>query len=241
MGSSAFRFRQFSVRQELCAMKVGTDGVLLGAWCRITSDQKRLSDVGTGSGLIALMAAQRSEGFPAPLRIDAVDIESGAAAQAAANFAASPWAERLFVYQMPVQEFAAGHCGMFDHIVSNPPYFSESLLSPSPKRAVARHTASLSHAQLLQAVGTMLAPEGIFSVIIPASDALSMNMEAARQGLCLHRRTWVRTKPDAPPKRVLAEYGRPVAHDIVEEDVTIHSPQGGYSDEYRMLTQDFYL
>lgn len=241
MGNSEFRFRKFTVRQECCAMKVGTDGVLLGAWCRITTDQKRLLDVGTGSGLIALMTAQRSEGFAEAPRIDAVEIESSAAVQAAANFAASPWAGRLFAYHTPVQDFASGRCGLFDHIVSNPPYFSESLQSPTPARSIARHTGSLSHAELLQAVGALLAPGGIFSVIVPASDALYMNMEAARQGLCLQRRTWVMTKPDTPPKRVLAEYGRTVADDIVEEDVTIHAAQGAYSIEYRMLTQDFYL
>ena len=140
-----FRFKRFSVCQQGCAMKVGTDGVLLGAWCALEASQRRVLDIGTGTGVIALMAAQRS----AEARITAVDIDGECARRAAGNFAASPWGDRLEAVQADIRDFASGHT--FDHIITNPPYFSSSLLPPDSGRRLARHCVALPFADLAAA------------------------------------------------------------------------------------------
>ena len=148
-----FRFKQFAVRQDRCPMKVGTDGVLLGAWAEVRPGDRRMLDVGTGTGLIALMLAQRSAA-----RITAVDVDAECATQAAENFAASPWADRLDAVAVAVQRYDPVE--RFDLIVSNPPYYVDSLLSPDEGRNTARHAAGLPFGELAAAVVRLLAPGG---------------------------------------------------------------------------------
>ena len=157
MANSFFKFQQFTVRQEHCAMKVGTDGTLLGAWA---NGGRSVLDIGTGTGLIALMMAQR---FP-EARVTAIDIDQAACLQAHDNVAASPFASRIQIVQADVADYEAEP---FDVIVSNPPYFVESLTCPDYQRTTARHTASLTYQTLMCSAFRLLSDEGRFSVIIP--------------------------------------------------------------------------
>lgn len=216
-------------------MKVGTDGVLLGAWAAVPSDVRRILDIGTGTGLIALMMAQRAP----EARITGVDIES--VAEARANADASPWGGRLCFVQSPVQDFLASE--PFGLILSNPPFFVDSLTSPDAGRTTARHAVALPFGDLCAAVVRLLAPEGRFAVVLPRSEAARF-LTICRGRLRLVRRTEVRTTPRRAPKRVLLEFvhddGRPQAP-LCSELVVGTGEHECYTPEYRALTRDFYL
>lgn len=216
-------------------MKVGTDGVLLGAWARLEPCHQRVLDIGTGTGLVALMAAQRTEQWGA--EVVAVEIDAESAAEAADNFAASEWSDRLRVVQQPIQEFEGG--GLFDHIVSNPPYFVASLHSPDRGRTQARHTDSLSFDELARSAARLLTESGVASVVLPADALGDITLSMVRVGLFLNRRCDVRSKPTSAPIRVLLEFGR-VAASTDRTSLTIYDG-GDYSEEYKALTRDFYL
>ncbi len=230
-----FRFKRFSISQPADAgMRVGTDGVLIGAWCRIEDGQRRMLDVGTGTGLIALMLAQRAPWAA----VDAIDISAECCRIAADNAATSPFAGQVSVICRPVQELCAAP---YDHIVSNPPYFTESLLPPCEARTAARHTATLQHGELLGSVAGLLSPGGRFSVILPTDAALRMQDQAPGHGLHLQRADELLTREGLAPKRIMAEYAltpNPIPQRGV---VTIHDPSGEYTEQYRALTRDFYL
>ncbi len=214
-------------------MKVGTDGVLVGAWASVRSGDRRILDIGTGTGLIALMLAQRNP----EATIVGVEIDAESAAQACDNVSASPWSDRVRIERCAVQEFCAE--SQFDLIVSNPPYFVDSLKCPDGGRNTARHTDSLSFAELMQAAEHLLAPDGRFAVIVPSEAALSV---IAAGNLHLVRRCDVRTKPAAAPKRVMLEFSPKFEGAAVREELTIgDGTNGGFSSEYRALTRDFYL
>ena len=208
-----FRFKQFVIRQDRCPMKVGTDGVLLGAWVAVRPSDKRILDVGTGTGLIALMLAQRTEGIrdpaagagslPGGVHVTGVDVED--VAQARENADASPWGGRVAFEQCPVQEFAPPH--RFDLIVSNPPFFVDSLTCPDEGRTTARHAVRLPFGELRDAVVRLLADGGRFAVILPVDEAARF-IGVCRGYLSLIRRTDVRTTPRRPVKRVLMEFVR---------------------------------
>ena len=235
---SGFRFKQFAIVQERSAMKVGTDGVLLGAWVRLNEGHSRILDVGCGTGLVALMVAQRTAQWGA--EVVGVEIDSPSAAEAAYNFAQSSWTDRLSVAECAVQEYHTDT--PFDHIVSNPPYFVNSLLSPDAARATARHTTALSFDALAHSASRLLSEEGVLSVVLPYDAASDMVLAAARCGLFLSRRMDVRSKATSAPIRVLLEFGRN-AVPTERTELTIHSPEGpcGYSPDYVALTKDFYL
>ena len=219
-------------------MKVGTDGVLLGAWVRLNEGHGRILDIGCGTGLVALMAAQRTAEWSA--EVVGVEIDPASAAEAAYNFAESPWAERLSVAECAVQDFHSDT--PFDHIVSNPPYFVNSLLSPDEARTNARHTTTLTFDELAHSASQLLADEGVLSVVLPYGAVSDMVLSAARCGLFLTRRMDVRSKATSAPIRVLLEFGRN-AVPTERTELTIHSPEGpfGYSPDYVALTKDFYL
>ncbi|WP_298030809.1 methyltransferase domain-containing protein [uncultured Alistipes sp.] len=208
-----FRFKQFVIRQERCPMKVGTDGVLLGAWAGVRPSDVRMLDIGTGTGLIALMLAQRTEGIcdsaagegelPGGVRVTGVDVED--VAQARENADASPWGGRVAFVQCPVQEFAPPQ--RFDLIVSNPPFFVDSLICPDAGRTTARHAVRLPFVELRDAVVRLLADGGRFAVILPTDEAARF-IGVCRGHLLLIRRTDVRTTPRHPVKRVLMEFVR---------------------------------
>lgn len=229
---SGFTFQQFTVCHDLCAMKVGTDGVLLGAWARVG---ERCLDVGTGSGLIALMLAQRGTGA----RVTAIDIDHDACRQATSNFASSPFAERLLVCETSLQNFSAPSAP-FDCIVSNPPFFASSLHSPDAQRTLARHGDTLTARDLMRCSARLLAPGGTLSIIIPY-DLLSLyDTEASVAGLFSSRRTLLRTVPRKPVRRILLEYTKLPATLVTEEQL-LKNPDGTISAWYSALTRDFYL
>lgn len=231
--SSRFRFKQFSVEQSDVAMKVGTDGVLLGAWVAFRGDERRILDIGTGTGVIALMAAQRS----AAEYIAGVDVDDTSAARAAANFAASPWSDRLHAFASPIQAFAADSA--FDVVISNPPYFVDSLLPPDKCRTTARHTASLPFRELDAAICRLLSPDGRAALILPPEQ---MNEFASITSLRTVRRCDVRSVPCGAVKRVMIEFARREPDEVQHEELVIETDERGtFSDEYRLLTKDFYL
>lgn len=216
-------------------MKVGTDGVLLGAWATADAAMRRVLDIGTGTGLVALMLAQRIAGA----RITGVDVDE--VEQARENAAASPWGDRITFEQTPVQEFASDET--FDLIVSNPPYFVDSLTCPDPGRTTARHAVRLSYEELCAAVVRLLAADGRFAVVLPAVESERfLTVAADRLSLC--RRTAVRTTPGRAPKRMLLEFSLPGAATpapACSELVVGTGEHEQYTPEYRALTGDFYL
>ena len=213
-------------------MKVGTDGVLLGAWAACDG-AKRILDIGTGTGVIALMLAQRNS----EAKIHAVEIDETATQRARSNFDMSPWAERLDVECCAVQAFNQNE--KFDLIISNPPYFVDSLLPPDAKRSTARHTHDLSFEELDKAVCRLLANEGRFALILPTTE---FGKYLTITQLYLVRRCNVYPKVGADVKRVMAEFALHETPNPTLETITIEQDKrGDYTDEYRALTKDFYL
>jgi tRNA1Val (adenine37-N6)-methyltransferase len=242
-----FTFKKFTVCQAGAAMKVGTDGVLLGAWCPMAHRPVRVLDIGTGTGLIALMAAQRGEAWGC--EADAVEIDAEAAQQARANFAASPWADRLRIYNADIKGFITrnglniGHHPSpktYDLIVSNPPFFSETLVSPDARRALARHTEALTYDELTGCAAAALGDEGVFAVIVPFDHASAFIAAAAHHGLHPHSRLDVRPTPAHAPHRSLLAFGRTAAEPACDT-LVIETARHIYTPEYRALTRDFYL
>ena len=221
-------------------MKIGTDGILLGAWAQAEQPQ-RILDIGTGTGVIALMLAQR---FPNAF-IDAVEIEPNAAEQAARNFAASPWPERLNLHHQSIQSFAASDLPdkAYSLIVSNPPWFVDSLKSNESSRNLARHTDSLSHDELLNSVRLLLHSSGRFAVVLPSGDSASFIHSAHERNLFSSRQCHVRSKPGVPPHRILLEFEAvPSESPVILQELTIENEQHhDYTESFRKLTRDFYL
>jgi len=253
---SSFTFKQFAINQDRCAMKVGTDGVLLGAWARV-AHCRRVLDIGTGTGLVALMAAQRSQAH-----IVAIDLDADAVAQAAENAAASPWPARIQVMEVDAREidnsdvsilhsesthpeanseFRIHNSGfLFDAILCNPPFFENALKSPDAARTMARHTDTLSFDELARSAARLLSPEGELSVIIPYDRAHDMTVSAACQGLFATRQTIVVPVEGGKPKRMLMAFsleGQP--HRV--ETLCIHDAQRRPTADYVSLVEDFYL
>lgn len=213
-------------------MKVGTDGVLLGAWFPL-SDGCSVLDIGTGTGLVALMAAQRGAG-----RVTAVEIDPDAAGQARMNAADSPWADRILVHGTDIADFRS-EC-RFDRIVCNPPYFRDSLRCPDAGRNTARHNDALSFENLALYASRLLADDGLFSLVLPY-DAVSAFMKcAAAQGLDMCLRTDVITAQGKTPKRSLVTFGRHCPS-LETGILTMCGPDGKETPEYLMLVKDFYL
>lgn len=237
MANQYFQFKQFVVRHDRCAMKVGTDGVLLGAWARVER-AATLLDIGTGTGLIALMAAQRNP----QMHVVAVELDPEAARQAAENVQESLWADRMEVICTDVKDYAPGR--RFDAIVANPPYYRNSLKNSEARRTAARHADGLTYGDLLTCVGRLLADGGEFSVVIPFDASLDFIAAAAGRGLYLVRRTAVRTLDGVPPKRALLAFRRGLSgtdDGISDDELVIETAGHAYTDGYRRLTEDFYL
>lgn len=213
-------------------MKVGTDGVLLGAWATVAPHAARILDIGTGTGVIALMLAQRV------LRARITGIDIGDVAEARANADASPWADRVEMIRCPVQEFRPAE--RFDLIVSNPPYFVDSLRSPDAGRALARHASELPFAALHDAAVRLLASGGRFCLVLPVAETALF--DAVCRGLWPVRRTEVRSTPRRGVRRVLTEYAAVPAPAPRPDTLTIGTgAHEEFTEEYRALTRDFYL
>ena len=236
MRRGGFTFKQFHIDHSRCAMKVGTDGTLLGAWAALPPHAKKILDIGTGSGLIAIMAAQRHP----TAKITAIDIDKDCVLQATENAVASPWAERIEVIETPLQEYSPEE--KFDVIISNPPYFADSMHSPDKQRTTARHTASLSFKELTEGVLRLLAEDALFAVILPTAES-ELLLSASRGRLFTWRRCEVWSTPESGARRIMLELKREPPKDLAKKEKIIIE-QGGrhvYSEEYKALTADFYL
>ena len=232
MSQTFFRFKQFMIQHDLCAMKVGTDGVLLGAWTNC-ADVKTILDVGTGSGLIALMLAQRSDAT-----ITAIDVDEKACQQARINFKASPFCNRLQIEHTTLQDFYPAI--KYDLIVSNPPYFVNSLQSPDVQRTKARHTGTLPFNDLIRKSAELLNEDGRISLILPANAWDEIQALAHENNLYPIRKTLVSPSKDASPKRVLLEFSKKQKN-IEESAFYLEESRGVRSEAYQSLTEDYYL
>jgi len=235
MSNDYFQFKQFAVFHDKCAMKVTTDGVLLGAWAE-TGNIARALDAGTGTGLIALMIAQRSEAL-----IDAVEIDPPAALQARENAARSPWKDRIRVHCDSFQHFTSVSQIKYDLIVSNPPYFRNALKPENKRRSAARHELRLSHEELLMGAASLLAPQGKLCVILPYGEKENFSELASIYRLYCHRINAVKATHGAGFSRVLLSFDPAPAGGIEKSELTIHQADGTFSPEYANLTRDFYL
>ncbi|WP_340064904.1 tRNA1(Val) (adenine(37)-N6)-methyltransferase [Ascidiimonas aurantiaca] len=234
--NAPFVFKQFSVHQDRCAMKIGTDGVLLGAWVSIQEGPQSILDIGAGTGLIAIMLAQRSN---ADL-IDAIEIDAQAYEQCVENFEASPWNDRLFCYHASLEEFAAEIDDTYDLIVANPPFYSENVTSGDTSRNRARQNHYLPFHTLIEAVGKLLSTYGSFALVIPFKEEQTVISLAKEKNLFPRRITHVKGTPEAPVKRSLIEFV--FQNEVPERDtLVIEKSRHEYTDTYRLLTQDFYL
>ena len=234
MSNNWFQFKQFHIGQARSALKVGTDGVLLGAWSMVQGTESIL-DVGTGTGVIALMLAQRSTA-----QIHALEMNGEACKDAADNFRNSPWEERLVLFHTDFNDFCKSDSNKYDLIVCNPPFFIRSLKSADAASSMARHDGSLSFLQLITGAKNLMKDHGRLCVIIPF-EALDDFRESARlTGFYLSRRTVVIPKTGKAPKRVLFEFS--VSRCLPEMDeLVILDAEGRYSGQYKELTKEFYL
>lgn len=233
MSNSYFSFKQFTIEQENCAMKVGTDGCLLGAWFDC-SQSRRILDIGTGSGLIAIMAAQRCNAS-----ITGIEIDHDAAMQARGNAVKSPWSNRIEIVECDILEYSTDE--PFDTIVSNPPYFVNSLKCPGEARTMARHSDSLECSKFFGKAAELLSREGSISVVIPADILEEWKDAAALCGFAASRVTFIKTTPRKAPKRVLAEFVRAYRCDTLTTTLVLEESRGEYSQEAQELLRDFYL
>jgi len=235
MANPYFSFKQFTVYHDKCAMKVGIDGVLLGAWAGVEKANNIL-DIGTGTGLIALMLAQRSASS-----VIGIDIDSDAVLQAKENVRKSPWPDRVEIYESSLQEFSPDMSHGFDLIVSNPPYFVNSLKAPSEGRATARHADTLTHEELIGNAVRLLSPNGRICVILPVNEGLQCVGYATNNGLFCSKLVKVFPKPNVDAKRVLLEFAQ-IPVERMEAELTIEGEmRHHYSAEFTEMAKDFYL
>lgn len=227
-----FKFKQFTVRQEQSALKVGTDAVLLGASMTLKPGDRRLLDIGTGTGVIALMAAQRSSA-----RIEAIDIDRPSVEESERNFEESPWADRLNVFLADLRCFVPEE--KYDVIFSNPPFFEDSLKNPDVRESVARHTDNLSYRDICSFASRNLVPEGRMSLILPADKEASLVRLSASFGLYPFRFLRIRTTPGKATKRIIAEFSRDRGP-VTEKELTLQKGSER-SVEYSDLTKEYYL
>ncbi|MEE9362458.1 MAG: methyltransferase [Cellulophaga sp.] len=234
--SKPFKFKEFTIHQDQCAMKIGTDGVLLGAWASIKNKPSSILDIGAGTGIIALMLAQRSHAET----IDAIEIDTDAFEQCMDNFEVSSWADRLFCYHSGLDEFAEEIEDKFDLIISNPPFYTEEVSSGNEARDMARQTQSLPFNELLNGVSKLLSNHGVFATIIPFKEETDFLQLAASLNLFPKRITRVKGNPTAQVKRSLLEFQFKKTIPTIEE-LTIEIERHQYTEEYQSLTKSFYL
>ena len=237
MSNSWFHFKQFTVQQEHAAMKVGTDGVLLGAWVSVPGPGSRVLDVGTGTGLIALMISQRTSS----VAVDAVEIDPLSARQAEENFQHSPWKEKIRCFQSSFQEFSIQSENQYDLIVCNPPFFSKSSLAPSVEKNLARHDDSLSLEDIFRCAVPLMKKTTIISLILPAQRENKAMDLMRKYHLNCKRLTWVKPLPGKPAKRILLECS-PSETSPIEDELTIETElRHRYTEDFNKLIEAFYL
>lgn len=234
----SFKFKKFSIRQDRCAAKIGTDGVLLGAWVSLRENPQNILDIGAGTGVISLMMAQRSN---AEL-IDALEIDEAAYEQAVDNFENSDWGDRLFCYHAAFDEFVEEMKDeqIYDLIISNPPFYTSDFSSGDSRRDQARFAKALPFEDLISGAGSLLSEEGIFCVIIPIQEEVQFLQLAETAGLFPRRITRVKGAPQAAVKRLLIELGFRTS-ELIQDELVLEESRHHYTEEYRNLVSPFYL
>lgn len=231
-----FQFKQFTIQQDKCAMKVGTDGVLLGAWAPVDHRPFSILDVGAGTGLIALMLAQRSHAE----QIDGIEIDDDAYEQAVDNFENSPWGDRLFCYHAGLDEFMEEPEDEYDLIVSNPPFYTDGYFSGDEKRDKARFTESLPFEDLVEASSILLSDIGVLAVVIPFKEEEHFIALAKAEELYPFKITRIKGTPETEIKRSIIAFSRTEKETAIDQ-LIIETARHKYTDEYISLTKDFYL
>ncbi len=241
MSNHPFVFKEFSINQHQCAMKIGTDAVLLGAWTSLDKNPFSILDIGAGTGILALMLAQRSAAVPIAIEmIDAIEIDADAYEQCVENFEASPWGDRLFCYHASLQEFVDEIEDRYDLIISNPPFYSEDYKPKNHQRNLARFNDAMPFEHLIAGVSKLLSDEGIFSAIIPFKEETRFLTIASRFNLFPNRILHVKGTPTSEVKRSLLEVSfRESA--IEMKELIIETERHQYTQDYIHLTKDFYL
>ena len=231
-----FQFKQFSIQQDKTAMKVGTDGVLLGAWANLDFYPNSILDIGAGTGLIALMMAQRCDAEI----IDAIELNDAAYEQTVENFENSDWADRLFCYHASLEEFTDEIEEKYDFIISNPPFYTSTYKELSEERAMARHAESLTYADLLESTSKLLSENGNCAFIIPFEEEKNFLKIAEENGLYPNRITRVKGAVNTPVKRSLLQLSF-LKTEAIQSELTLELSRHNYTEEYKSLVHDFYL
>lgn len=234
---STFNFKQFIVQQDRCAMKIGTDGVLLGAWCPIDNNPFSVLDIGAGTGILSLMLAQRSNAE----QIDAIEIDEEAYEQCVENFENSPWSDRLFCFHAGLDEFVEEPEDEYDLIISNPPFYSEDYKTSDSQRDLARFQDALPFEELIEAANLLLSENGIFAVIIPFKEEERFIDLCAEVELFPVKVTRVKGTHTTPIVRSLLAFKRYELSILTADELVIEISRHEYTDEYINLTKDFYL
>jgi tRNA1Val (adenine37-N6)-methyltransferase len=235
VGNPYFRFKQFVIHQDRCAMKVTTDACILGAWTPIPDNASRVLDIGAGTGLLALMLAQRD----GDVVIDAVELDEAAAEQAGENAASCPWHERVHILRSDARGFHGVR--KYDLIITNPPFFNNSLVGPSDERNAARHTPTLSYEALLQAIADNLSEDGSVSVLLPYPEFMLFRGKAKSYGLTLSQQLLIKHRPAAEVKRVVGIFTNGAVGQLKEEVLTIQDENDRYSARFSELLAPYYL
>ena len=241
MASPPFHFRKFSIEQDGAAHPVGTDGVLLGAWTDISACRKVL-DIGTGTGVVALMLAQRLSDRPEneAFAITAVELHGPSAECARGNFARAPWCDQLILVESAIQEFAVPEAGQFDLIVSNPPYFSGQMRARDPVRRHGRHDETLTHEALLDCATRLMKPDGRFCGILPPEQGRKLCEAAMRKGLSCNQETEVYARPGKPVERLLLRFDN-IPLPFERNKLVLMDGEGARSADFQVLVSNFYL
>jgi len=232
MAKDRFQFKQFAIAQDRCAMKVGTDALLLGAWASVL-DREHALDIGTGTGILSLMIAQRNSN----LKVDAIEIVANAAEQAKGNVANSKWSERISVTQIDLNDF--GSEPTFDLIVSNPPYFAKGTVSPNDARSTARQETSLDLGTLFQKAAELSEENALFAVIYPFDQRTALIKAALENGWFIKRTTEVLDSLGRNPVRILAEFSKKATPPEPASTITIRNSDNSYHEDYVALTKEF--
>lgn len=232
-----FQFKQFSVQQDRCAMKMGTDSVLLGAWCPLDNHPFSVLDVGAGTGILSLMIAQRSQAE----QIDALEIDEEAYEQCVENFENSPWGDRLFCFHAGLDEFVEEPEDEYDLIISNPPFYAENYKTENSQRDLARFQDAMPFEHLVEAADLLLSENGIFAVIIPYKEEAKFIDLCAEAELYPVKVTRVKGTPTTKIKRSLLAFKRYELSTLTAEELVIEMNRHDYTDDYVNLTKDFYL
>ena len=231
-----FQFKKFTVQQDKCAMKIGTDGVLLGAWCPIENHPFSVLDIGAGTGILSLMIAQRSNAE----QIDAIEIDENAFEQCVENFEASPWGDRLFCFHAGLDEFMDEPEDEYDIIISNPPFYTEDFKTENEQRDLARFADAMPFEDLVEAANLLLSENGIFSVIIPYKEEENFVALAKEWDLFPYKITRVKGTPITEIKRSLLAFSR-MKKKVEIDELIIETARLQYTEDYISLTKDFYL